>query len=64
MTTSGKDIKKSKRGRPKVDTTPIMVRMGPDELAGVDWWIANNGPPYVTRPEAIRRLVGKARDAD
>lgn len=51
------DIKKSKRGRPKRATTPIMVRMDEAELTSLDAWIAQSGPPYVTRPEAIRRLV-------
>jgi hypothetical protein len=37
-----------------------MVRMAADELADVDAWIAGEGPPFVTRPEAIRRLVRKA----
>ncbi|RZF64003.1 CopG family transcriptional regulator [Sphingomonas populi] len=60
MNASNEDIKKSERGRPKVDSTPIMVRMGGDELGKVDAWIAANGPPYVSRPEAIRRLVEKA----
>ena len=64
MSTSSEDIKKSERGRPKVDTTPIMVRIAVDELGAVDAWIAKNGPPYVTRPEAIRRLVAQALSAD
>jgi hypothetical protein len=64
MSTSSEDIKKSKRGRPKAETTPIMVRVGPDELARVDAWIARNGPPYVSRPEAIRRLVEKGIKAE
>ncbi|MCP1197019.1 ribbon-helix-helix domain-containing protein [Acetobacter senegalensis] len=34
-----------------------MVRMDEAELTSLDAWIAQNGPPYVTRPEAIRRLV-------
>lgn len=51
------DTKKSMRGRPKRATTPIMVRVDETELSSLDAWIAANGPPYVTRPEAIRRLV-------
>jgi len=39
-----------------------MVRMGADELAAIDQWISESGPPYVTRPEAIRRLVRAALD--
>jgi hypothetical protein len=41
-----------------------MVRMSADELAGVDGWIAGKGPPFITRPEAIRRLVEKGLSAD
>lgn len=37
-----------------------MVRMAAEEIASIDAWIAANGPPYVTRPEAIRRLVDRA----
>lgn len=51
------DTKKSVRGRPKRATTPIMVRMDEKELGFLDGWIAVNGPPFVTRPEAIRRLI-------
>jgi hypothetical protein len=35
-----------------------MVRMQPDQLAGLDAWIAGQDPPP-SRPEAIRRLVEK-----
>jgi Arc/MetJ-type ribon-helix-helix transcriptional regulator len=37
-----------------------MVRMASEEIAEIDAWIASEGPPFVTRPEAIRRLVRKA----
>lgn len=57
------DTKKSIRGRPKRATTPIMVRVDERELALIDGWIAENGPPYVTRPEAIRRLTQKGLEA-
>lgn len=49
--------KKSKKGRPKVDTEAVNVRLERTALDGIDVWIADNGPPYVTRPEAIRRLI-------
>jgi hypothetical protein len=41
----------------------VQVRMPPAELASLDDWIAHqdNAP---TRPEAIRRLVERAIDAD
>lgn len=63
MSQSSEDIKKSKRGRPRNSTHPVMVRVTDDELATIDQWIADNGPPYVSRPEAIRRLVEKGLDA-
>lgn len=47
----------SKRGRPKRATTPVMVRMHAEQVTSLDGWIAENGPPFVTRPEAIRRLI-------
>jgi hypothetical protein len=59
MSQSTDDIKKSSRGRPRADTTPVMVRMATAELDAVDAWIAKQGAPFVTRPEAIRRLVEK-----
>ncbi|GBR08880.1 ribbon-helix-helix domain-containing protein [Acetobacter oeni] len=42
---------------------PIMVRIASEELATIDAWIAQNGPPYVSRPEAIRRLIQMGLDA-
>lgn len=48
---------KPKKGRPKVDSEAVNVRFERAVLDEVDAWIAANGPPYVTRPEAIRRLV-------
>ncbi|PTD19899.1 CopG family transcriptional regulator [Sphingomonas fennica] len=64
METSSEDIKKSARGRPRSDTSPVMVRVTAGELSKIDAWIAANGPPYVSRPEAIRRLVEKGLGAD
>ncbi|MFT9046211.1 ribbon-helix-helix domain-containing protein [Acetobacter orientalis] len=49
--------KKPKKGRPKVDTEAVNVRLERIVLDDIDAWIATNGPPYVSRPEAIRRLV-------
>ena len=48
---------KRSRGRPATDATPILVRVPPDQLASMDTWIENQAPG-LTRPEAIRRLVG------
>lgn len=55
------DIGKSKRGRPRTDATPVMVRLQPDQLAALDAWReAQPGTP--SRPEAIRTLLRKALD--
>ena len=64
MSDASEDIKKSSRGRPRSDTAPIMVRMAADEIGDIDAWIASEGPPFVTRPEAIRRLVRKALEKE
>lgn len=53
------DIEKGKRGRPRTDATPVMVRLQPEQLAKLDQWIADQGEP-ITRPEAIRRIVANA----
>jgi hypothetical protein len=48
---------KKKRGpKPTGKGTPIMVRLQPDPLAGVDRW-ASSQEDSPSRPEAIRRLV-------
>lgn len=64
MSDASEDIKKSSRGRPRSDTAPVMVRMASEEIAEIDAWIASEGPPFVTRPEAIRRLVRKALEKE
>ncbi len=43
---------------------PIMVRVSQNEADAIDRWIAKNGPPYISRPEAIRRLVQKSIETD
>lgn len=50
-------------GRPRVDATPIMVKMPPAELAPLDAWIKAQADPNLTRPAALRRLatLGLAR---
>jgi hypothetical protein len=50
------NVRKSKRGRPAINATPITVRLPPDQLAGIDAWIAHQ-PDKLSRPEAIRRLA-------
>lgn len=49
--------KKPKKGRPKIDSEAVNVRFERTTLDNLDAWIAQNGPPYMTRPEAVRRLV-------
>ena len=51
--------RKSSRGRPRVDATPVNVRLPPTELQSLDRWIAAQPEPRPSRPEAIRRLVGE-----
>lgn len=48
---------KNKGGRPRVDATPVMVRLLPTQRSAVDAWIASQPDPKPTRPEAIRRLI-------
>lgn len=51
---------KNPGGRPKTGVgTPVMVRLNPDQLAGLDAWIARQAESQ-TRPEAIRNLLQKA----
>jgi metal-responsive CopG/Arc/MetJ family transcriptional regulator len=49
-------IKKS-RGRPKTNSTGVMVRLEPPLLAKVDKIAEKAG---VSRPEAIRKMIDKA----
>ena len=54
--TAIEDTKKAKRGRPKTDATPVLVRLAPQQLAALDAWIATfNDPP--SRPAAVRTLI-------
>ena len=48
---------KSKGGRPRVDATPIMVRVAPPLLSPLDAWIAAQPDPKPPRPEAIRHAL-------
>lgn len=54
------DIEKSKRGRPRTDSTPVMVRLLPEQLTALDAWIEGQEEPRPSRPEAIRQLIDKA----
>jgi len=40
--------------------TSINVRLEPNELTGLDAWIAAHSEPRPTRPEAIRRILAEA----
>src|ERR687898_699781 len=51
--------KKQSRGRPRVDATPVNVRIPPDQLAGLDKWIQKSRD-HPSRPEAIRQLLEHA----
>ncbi|MCR6660513.1 MAG: hypothetical protein NVV72_14650 [Asticcacaulis sp.] len=50
------DIKKSKKGRPKSETTPVMVRLPIDLVAKVDQY-RREQPDLPGRPEAIRQIL-------
>lgn len=47
---------KNRGGRPRVDATPVTVRIPPVLLAELDEWRAEQHP-IPTRPEAIRYIV-------
>ena len=55
------DTSKNKGGRPRVDATPITVRVPPHLLAALDAWIIENQYLHpekrLTRPEAIRLMM-------
>ncbi|MEP7240577.1 MAG: hypothetical protein ABI697_06805 [Devosia sp.] len=51
--------KAKKVGRPRVDATPLTVRMPPDQLARLDKWVKAQ-PDKPSRPEAVRRLVDRS----
>jgi len=42
-------------GRPRVDATPITLRLPPDLLSRLDDW-RKTEPDLPTRPEALRRI--------
>ncbi len=50
------NIKKSKRGRPPVDSEAVTVRITVDALQNLDDW-RRKQEDMPGRPEAIRRLV-------
>jgi hypothetical protein len=56
MTSRINNIKKSKRGRPPVESEAVTVRMVADALQNIDDWRRLQAD-LPGRPEAIRRLV-------
>jgi hypothetical protein len=51
-------IPRKKRGPPATGKgEPVVVRMHPPMLAGLDDWIAKQKQPFPSRPAAVRRLV-------
>jgi len=50
------NIKKSKRGRPSIESEAVTVRMAVDALQNIDDW-RRKQDDLPGRPEAIRRLV-------
>jgi len=48
-----------KRGRPRVDSTNIGVRLPPDQVAALDKWIKRHPEPKPSRPEAIRQILSE-----
>lgn len=62
MTATEKTIlKKASRGRPKTDSTPVLVRLPPDILSRLDSFIATKHPD-LSRPEAIRSILQATLD--
>ena len=49
--------KRRGRGRPRVDSTPINLRLPPDLISGLDHLIADMPDQNLTRPEAIRQVL-------
>jgi hypothetical protein len=56
MTSRINNIKKSKRGRPPVESEALTVRMTVTALQGLDDW-RRKQDDLPGRPEAVRRLV-------
>jgi hypothetical protein len=62
MTSTINTVKKSKKGRPPVESEPVTVRMTTDALRSLDDW-RRKQDDLPGRPEAIRRLVEQALKA-
>lgn len=46
----------SKVGRPKTDSTPVLVRLSPEAIMNLDKAI-DAEPDNATRPEMVRRIL-------
>ena len=56
---------KNKGGRPRTGIGPnIGLRLYPELAAAVDAWIAKQPDPKPSRPEAIRRPIGRGPNAE
>jgi hypothetical protein len=51
--------KKRGRGRPRIDATPLQVRVPPALLKALDQWMADSRSSYGSRPEAIRAILAE-----
>ncbi|WP_157182237.1 hypothetical protein [Methylobacterium sp. WSM2598] len=58
------ETEKNKGGRPRVDATPVTVRIPPTQLASLDAWIEKQADPRPSRPDAIRKLLDKVLRKD
>jgi hypothetical protein len=45
------------RGRPRIDATPIQVRIPPSLLKALDKWMSDSRRAYASRPDAIRAVL-------
>jgi hypothetical protein len=54
-------VKKTGRGRPRLNATPITLRVLPNLIKAIDSW-RKDQPDQPIRTEAIRRLVAYALD--
>lgn len=52
-----------RKGRPRVGSTAILVRLPPDYLEVLDNWIAKQ-KLSIQRPEGIRRLMARGAKVD
>jgi hypothetical protein len=53
------ETKKDRGGRPRVDATPITVRVPPNQLAQLDALIADQPDPKPSRPEVLRGALAE-----